>query len=166
MYACMYAFYLYSYLQNEYIFTFFAFKGRTRSIWKFPSQGSNQSYSCWPIPTATATATWDPSCICNLHHSSQQHWILNPLRKARDRNRVMDTNLVCYPLSHDGNFQNEYIFKHPEKQSNTSLVSLTTLKNQKKKIVNFKTLVTQIFIFLCIFAKFQYYYKVIKVKMY
>ena len=33
---------------------------------------------------ATATATPDPRCICNLHHSLQQHWILNPLGKARD----------------------------------------------------------------------------------
>ena len=34
-----------------------------------------------------ATATWDPSCVCNLHHSSGQNWILNPLSKARDRTR-------------------------------------------------------------------------------
>ena len=33
---------------------------------------------------ATATATWDPSCICSLHHSSQQCWIPNPLNEARD----------------------------------------------------------------------------------
>ena len=32
----------------------------------------------------TATATWDPSHICDLYHSSEQHWILNPLNKARD----------------------------------------------------------------------------------
>ena len=30
----------------------------------------------------TATATPDPSCICDLHHSSEQHRILNPLSKA------------------------------------------------------------------------------------
>ena len=29
--------------------------------------------------------TQDPSHVCNLHHSSRQRWILNPLRKARDR---------------------------------------------------------------------------------
>ena len=34
--------------------------------------------------TATATATLDLSCICDLHHSSQQRQILNPLSKARD----------------------------------------------------------------------------------
>ena len=35
---------------------------------------------------AYATATWDQSCICNLHHSSQQRRILNPLSEARDTN--------------------------------------------------------------------------------
>ena len=34
---------------------------------------------------AFATATQDPSCLCNLHHSSWQRGILNLLRKARDR---------------------------------------------------------------------------------
>ena len=34
-----------------------------------------------------ATETEDLSCVCNLHHSSWQHWILNPLREARDRTR-------------------------------------------------------------------------------
>ena len=33
---------------------------------------------------ATATATSDPSHICDLHHSSQQYRILNPLSEARD----------------------------------------------------------------------------------
>ena len=32
----------------------------------------------------TATGTKDPSRICDLHNSSQQLWILNPLIKARD----------------------------------------------------------------------------------
>ena len=27
----------------------------------------------------TASATWDPSHVCNLHHSSWEYWILNPL---------------------------------------------------------------------------------------
>ena len=34
---------------------------------------------------ATATATPDLSCVCDLHHSSQQPWILNPPIEARDR---------------------------------------------------------------------------------
>ena len=33
----------------------------------------------------TATATQDPSRICDLHHISRWHRILNPLSKAQDR---------------------------------------------------------------------------------
>ena len=33
---------------------------------------------------AYATATWDLSCICDLHHSSWQHQILILLSEARD----------------------------------------------------------------------------------
>ena len=32
----------------------------------------------------TATATWDPSFISDLHHSSRLRWILNSPSKARD----------------------------------------------------------------------------------
>jgi len=45
----------------------------------------------------TATATQDPSHICNLYHSSWQHWILNPLNKTRDQNHIfMDASQVHY----------------------------------------------------------------------
>ena len=37
-----------------------------------------------PLAYTTATAMQDLSSICNLHHSSQQHRILNPLSEARD----------------------------------------------------------------------------------
>ena len=33
-----------------------------------------------PPAYATATATWDLSLVCDLHHSSGQRQILNPLR--------------------------------------------------------------------------------------
>ena len=36
---------------------------------------------------AYTTATPHPSRICNLHHRSWQHQILNPLSKARDQTR-------------------------------------------------------------------------------
>ena len=45
----------------------------------------------------TATAGWDLSRICKLHHSSQQCWILNPLSKAWDQTCVlMDTSLIRF----------------------------------------------------------------------
>ena len=37
-----------------------------------------------PLDGTTATATPDPSCVCDLHHSSWQHRLLNPLSEARD----------------------------------------------------------------------------------
>ena len=33
----------------------------------------------------TATTMQDPSCVYDLHYSSQQRWILNPHSKTRDR---------------------------------------------------------------------------------
>ena len=46
---------------------------------------------------ATATATWDPSCVCDLHHSSQKLWVLNPLSGARDQAHILtDTSQVRY----------------------------------------------------------------------
>ena len=44
----------------------------------------------------TAIAMWDLSGICNLHCSSRQHWILNPLSEARYLICVlMHTSQVC-----------------------------------------------------------------------
>ena len=37
----------------------------------------------------TATATQDPSHICDLHHSLQPRRILNPLSEARDRTHIL-----------------------------------------------------------------------------
>ena len=45
---------------------------------------------------AIVIATTDPSRICDLHHSSWQRQILNPLRETRDQTHIlMDTSQVC-----------------------------------------------------------------------
>ena len=42
------------------------------------------------LPAYTiAMATQDLSHIFDLHHSSQQCWILNPLSEARDQTRIL-----------------------------------------------------------------------------
>ena len=42
------------------------------------------------LPAYTAAAAMqDPSLICDLHHSSWQHCILNPLSKARDQTHIL-----------------------------------------------------------------------------
>ena len=47
----------------------------------------------WPPAYTIATEMPDLSHICDLHHSSWEGWILNPLSKARDRTCVlMDTS--------------------------------------------------------------------------
>ena len=65
----------------------------------------------------TATATPDPSqAVCDVHHSSQQHWVLNPLSEARDRTHIlMDAIRVHYLLSHNGNSSDAFnkITSHP-----------------------------------------------------
>ena len=43
----------------------------------------------------TAMATPDPSRVCDLHHSSRQHQILNPLSEARDQTHNL---MVCEDL--------------------------------------------------------------------
>ena len=50
------------------------------------------------LACAVATATPDPSCICDLLHSSQKHQILNPLSEARDWNcTLMDISQASQP---------------------------------------------------------------------
>ena len=51
----------------------------------------------------TVTATRDPSRIYNLNHTSQQHWILNPLSEARDRTLVLtDTSWIYFHCTTTG----------------------------------------------------------------
>ena len=60
--------------------------------------------------TATATATPDPSRICDLPHSSRPCQILSR-SEARDQTHVlMDTSWVCWLLSHDRNSYKVLIF--------------------------------------------------------
>ena len=70
------------------------------------------------LPAYTAvTATPDPSCICNLHHSSRQGWIPNPLSKARDRtHNLMVPSQICFccavtgtPVFHQFNSQTSFV---------------------------------------------------------
>ena len=42
-----------------------------------------------PPAYTTATTPPDPSCHCDLHHGSQQCWILNPLSRARDWTHIL-----------------------------------------------------------------------------
>ena len=57
-----------------------------------------------PPAYSSATVMPDSSRICDLHHSSWQHWILHSLREARHQTHILrDTSRVHNPLSHNGN---------------------------------------------------------------
>ena len=57
-----------------------------------------------PPTYTTATATQDPSRVCDPPHSSRQRRILNPLSQAREQTRIlMDTTRVLNLLSPNGN---------------------------------------------------------------
>ena len=61
-----------------------------------------------------STATRDPSCICNLHHSSWQCQILNPMSKARDQTHIlMDISQVHFYWA-TMRTPNVHILKQPE----------------------------------------------------
>ena len=69
-------------------------------IMEVPRLGVESKLQPMVYTTATATATPDLSRICDLHHSSRQCWILNPLSKARDQTRIlMVSSQVLNPLS-------------------------------------------------------------------
>ena len=56
-----------------------------------------------PQPPAYTTATSDRRHICNLHHSSQQCWILNPLREARDQtHNFLVSSRICFHCTMTG----------------------------------------------------------------
>ena len=62
-----------------------------------PVDVPRQEVELAPQLPAYAIATWDPSCFCDLHHSSWQRWILTPLGEAQDRTCIfMDISQVCY----------------------------------------------------------------------
>ena len=63
---------------EDFSFFFFCFLGHM----EVPRLGIESELQL--LAYATATATPAPSCICDLHQSSWEYWILNPLSKARD----------------------------------------------------------------------------------
>ena len=69
------------------------------------------SFVCLFLSLRAVPSAYEGSCrgqigaaAAGLHHSSQQHWILNPLSEARDWTLIlMDANRVRCLLSHQGN---------------------------------------------------------------
>ena len=85
-----------------YILFFLSFLGLHPRNMEVPRLGVESELLL--LTYATATASWDPSWVCDLHHSSQQCWILNPLSEARDWTcNLMVPSHIHLPLRHDRN---------------------------------------------------------------
>ena len=82
-------------------------------VWhmEVPRPGVESGQQLRPTDT-TATATPNLSHVCDLHHSSQQHWMLNPLSSSRDGTRIlMDTSWIRFCCATTGiprEFPQEY----------------------------------------------------------
>ena len=72
---------------NLYLFIYFVFLGP--HVWHMEVPKLRVQSELQLPEYTTATATSDLSHICDLHHSSWQCRILNPLSEARDRTRVL-----------------------------------------------------------------------------
>ena len=74
-------------LDSICLFVCFFFLGLHSRHMEVPRLGVESELK--PLAYTTATATWDPSCVCDPHHCSPQCQILNPLREARDRTGIL-----------------------------------------------------------------------------
>jgi len=66
-----------------FLFLFFVFLGSHPRHMEVPRLGVELELQL--LTYTTATAMPDPSHVCNLHHSSQQRQIFDPLSEARVR---------------------------------------------------------------------------------
>ena len=91
----------------SWFFFFLVFSGPHPGHMKVPGLGVTLKLQ---LPAySTATAMWDPSCICHLHHSSRQRRVLNPLSGVRSRTRVlMDATRVCYCYATTGTLNSPF----------------------------------------------------------
>ena len=85
----------------RYFFFFSHFLGQHLRQTEVPRLGVESELQL-PAYT-TATATQDPSHVCDLHHSSWQRRIPDPPTKARDRTRIlMDTSRIRFRCATTG----------------------------------------------------------------
>ena len=94
---------------TKFFFSFFVFLGLHPSHMELPRRGIESELE--PPAYTTAIATQDPSCVCKLHHSSGQRYILNPLSDARDWTCVlMDTSQIRFWWAMTGTPEDHFIY--------------------------------------------------------
>ena len=94
--------------RDKFVFCFVFFYSHTRAIWKFPRLGVESELQ---LPVySTATATLDPSGICDPHCGSRQCWIFTHWERPGTKpESSRSLRWVLTPLSHNGNSWREKI---------------------------------------------------------
>ena len=78
-----------------FFFFFFAFQGHTHSILEVPRPRVRLDLQV--LAYTTAIAIQGPSHVWDLHRSSWQHQISDPLSEVRDQTRIlMDPSQICF----------------------------------------------------------------------
>ena len=80
----------------------------------------------------TATTTLDLSCICDLHRSSWQCRIPNPLSEARDQTHIlMDTSRVRYCRATAGTLCCSFLMRLESRKDKCLFLPLKGLRRQQ-----------------------------------
>ena len=107
-------------------FLSFVFLGPHMWCMEVPRLGVESKHQL--LAYTTATATWDLSQVCDLHHSSQQCWILNLLSEARDRTcNLMAPSQICFRCIMMGTPQTSVFLKDVQVFPNTAAGELLPL---------------------------------------
>ena len=97
--------------QNIFCFCLFVFSGL--QLWQIEVLRLGVKLELQLLACATATAMQDLSHNCDVHHSSWQHQILNPLSKARDQTLFFtDTSLSHSNRNSKGQNILKFVLKH------------------------------------------------------
>ena len=74
---------------QQMLFFFFFFLFRDAPLAYASAQASDRTGATALLVYARAIATLHPSHDCDLHRSTWQRWILDPLSEARDRTHIL-----------------------------------------------------------------------------
>ena len=90
-------------------FFFFFFLGLHLRDREVPRRGVKSQLPAY----TTATTIRDPSHLCDLHHSSRQRQILNPMSKARDQIHILtDASQICFHWATMGSPRRRHLKGH------------------------------------------------------
>ena len=89
---------------------FVLFDSCTHSIWRFPGQGWNRSYSLWPRPKSQQYQILATSAAYTRAHGNARS--LTHGARLGIEPQLHGSQLVSFPLRHDGNSYAFYLFNH------------------------------------------------------